>query len=440
MRLALSEAKGDETMIQVLFIALLFLFICSVPIAISLGLSSVITLKMNALPLSVLAQNIFESLDSFTLMAIPFFILAGNLMQTGGIAKRLIGLANALVGWFRGGLGSVAVLTSMFFATLSGSSSATTAAIGSSLIPEMTKKKYPKPFATAITASSGELGAIIPPSIPMIVYGLVANVSVGSLFIAGILPGVFIGISLMVTVIIIARVKKFDQVEVITVSEWSRNLWIAFRQSLFAMLMPIIILGGIYFGLFTPTEAAVVAVFYSLIIGLFVYKELKWSDLGPIFTKSAISTSIILVIVAFASVFAYILTIEQVPHKLSDLVISLSDSPLVFILLTNIFLLITGMFIETLAAIIILGPILAPVAVLYGIDPIHFGMIMIVNLAIGMVTPPLGVNLFVACEIAGLRIEQLIRPVLIFLAVLIFDLLIISYWAPLSTWLPSIIG
>ncbi|SES19150.1 TRAP transporter large permease [Psychrobacillus sp. OK032] len=427
-------------MIQVLFITMLILFLCSVPIAISLGFSSVIALKINDFSLSVLAQNIFESLDSFTLMAIPFFILAGNLMQTGGIAKRLIALANALVGWFRGGLGSVAVLTSMFFATLSGSSSATTAAIGTTLIPEMAKKKYPKPFATSLAAASGELGAIIPPSVPMIVYGLVANVSVGSLFIAGILPGIFIGLSLMVSVIIIAKVKGYDEVEVISVGEWAKNLWVAFRQSLFAMLMPVIILGGIYSGLFTPTEAAVVAVFYSLIIGLFIYKELKWSDLKSILIKSAISTSIILIIVAFASVFSYILTIEQVPHKLSDLVVSLSDSALVFLLLTNIFLLITGMFVETLAAIIVLAPILAPVAVIYGIDPIHFGLIMIVNLAIGMVTPPLGVNLFVACEIANLRIDQLIRPLLIFLAVLIVDLLIISYFAPLSTWLPSIIG
>ena len=427
-------------MIGILFVSLFILFFISVPIALSLGFSSVIALKMKGLPLMTLAQNVFEGLDSFSLMAIPFFILAGISMQTGGIASRLIGLANSLVGWFRGGLGSVAILTSMFFATLSGSSSATTAAVGSSLIPEMTKKKYPKPFATAVCASSGELGAIIPPSIPMIVYGLVANVSVGTLFIAGILPGIFIGLSLIATVIIVARVKGFDEVEKVSFREWARNFWKALRESFFAILMPVIILGGIYKGYFTPTEAAVVAVFYSLIIGLFVYKELQWKDLTPVFTRSAISTSIILVIVSFAQIFAYILTIEQVPHKLSEVIIALSDSPIVFLLLTNIFLLITGMFVETLAAIIILAPILAPVAIHYGIDPIHFGMIMIVNLAIGMVTPPLGVNLFVACEIAGIRIDQLIRPLLIFLAVLVVDLIIISYLPWLSTWLPSIIN
>ena len=306
--------------------------------------------------------------------------------------------------------------------------------------PEMTKKKYPKPFATAVCASSGELGAIIPPSIPMIVYGLVANVSVGTLFIAGILPGIFIGLSLIATVIIVARVKGYDEVERVSFRDWVCNFWKALRESFFAILMPVIILGGIYKGYFTPTEAAVVAVFYSLIIGLFVYKELQWKDLTPVFTRSAISTSIILVIVSFAQIFAYILTIEQVPHKLSEVIIALSDSPIVFLLLTNIFLLITGMFVETLAAIIILAPILAPVAIHYGIDPVHFGMIMIVNLAIGMVTPPLGVNLFVACEIAGIRIDQLIRPLLIFLAVLVVDLLIISYLPWLSTWLPSIIN
>lgn len=427
-------------MIQLLFLALLLLFALSLPIAISLGFASAVALISEDMPLSVLAQNIFESLDSFTLMAIPFFILAGNLMQTGGIAARLIGLANALIGWFRGGLGSVAVLTSMFFATLSGSSSATTAAIGSSLIPEMAKKKYPKPFATAIAAASGELGAIIPPSVPMIVYGLVANVSVGTLFVAGILPGLFIGLSLIITVIVIARLKKFDEVEVLSVSEWAQNLVIAVKRSFFAVLMPVIILGGIYLGWFTPTEAAVVAVFYSLFIGLFVYRELSWRALPQILTRSALSTAIILLIVGFASVFSYILTMEQVPHKLSQWVIGFSDNPLVFILLVNIFLLIVGMFIETLAAIIILGPILAPVAMIYGIDPLHFGMIMIVNLAIGMVTPPVGVNLFVACEIAGLRIDQLIRPILVFLGILVIDLLVISYWAPLSTWLPSIIN
>ncbi|MBP6117189.1 MAG: TRAP transporter large permease [Neisseriaceae bacterium] len=427
-------------MIQLLFLTLMILFALSLPIAISLGLASAVALISEDMPLSVLAQNIFESLDSFTLMAIPFFILAGNLMQTGGIASRLIGLANALIGWFRGGLGSVAVLTSMFFATLSGSSSATTAAIGSSLIPEMTKKKYPKPFATAIAAASGELGAIIPPSVPMIVYGLVANVSVGTLFLAGILPGLFIGLSLIITVIVIARLKKFDEVEVLSVGEWAHNLGVAVKRSFFAVLMPVIILGGIYLGWFTPTEAAVVAVFYSLFIGLFVYRELRWAALPQILTRSALSTAIILLIVGFASVFSYILTMEQVPHKLSQWVIGFSDNPLVFIIMVNIFLLIVGMFIETLAAIIILGPILAPVAMIYGIDPLHFGMIMIVNLAIGMVTPPVGVNLFVACEIAGLRIDQLIRPILIFLSVLIVDLLIISYWAPLSTWLPSIIN
>ncbi|USG66568.1 TRAP transporter large permease [Brevibacillus ruminantium] len=424
-------------MISTLFICLAVLFVISVPIAVSLGFSSVIALQTHDIPLVTLAQSVYESLDSFSLMAIPFFILAGNLMQTGGISKRLIALANVLVGWFRGGLGSVAVVTSMFFATISGSSAATTAAIGSTLIPEMEKKKYPKPFATSLCAASGELGSIIPPSIPMVVYGLVANVSVGSLFLAGFIPGLLIGLSLILTVIVTARIKGFDLVERRNLGDWFKELVRVFADSFLALLMPVIILGGIYKGIFTPTEASVVAVIYGFIVGKFIYREIKWSNLLAILSRSAVSTAIIMVIVAFASIFAYILTMQQVPHEVGKAITQISDSPILFLILVNIFLFITGMFMETLASIIIIAPIFAPVAIQYGIDPVHFGMIMIVNLAIGMVTPPVGVNLFVACQIANLRIDQLIRPLLLFLTVLVFDVLLISYVPALSTWLPS---
>jgi len=421
-------------MILLHFVGLLLLLALSVPIAVSLGLSSAITLQASGKPLLMMAQSVFESLDSFGLMAIPFFVLAGTLMQGGGIAQRLIDLANALVGWIKGGLGACVVLTSMFFATMSGSSSATTAAIGSVLIPAMEKKGYPRNFAGAISAASGELGVIIPPSIPMIVYALSANVSVADLFLAGVLPGICIGASLIGTVYVLARINGYDVVHDVSFRQWISSLGVALRRAAFAILMPVVILGGIYGGIFTATEASVVAVVYGLFVGIYVYKELKWKDLIPLLERAAVTSAIVLMIVGFAAIFAYLLTVNQVPHRVGAFVGSISSNPIVFLLLVNVLLLLTGMFMETLAAIIILAPILAPAAMSYGIDPVHFGTVMIVNLAVGMVTPPIGVNLFVVCQVARLRIEQLVRPLLIFLSVLVVDVLIISYVPALSVW------
>lgn len=421
-------------MTSVLVTAFVLLMLLSVPIAITLGLSAAAALHSNDSPLIMMAQSVFEALDSFGLMAIPFFVLAGTLMQSGGIARRLVDLANALVGWIQGGLGACVVLTSMFFATMSGSSSATTAAIGSVLIPAMEKKGYPRNLAGAITASAGELGVIIPPSIPMIIYALSANVSVADLFLAGILPGILIGLSLIATVYVVARVKGVDIVERVTLRQWSVELIHATKRASLAILMPVLILGGIYGGVFTPTEASVIAVIYGMVIGLFVYKELKWKDMLGILGRSAITASIILLIVGFAAIFAYVLTINQIPHRVGAFVTSITTDPLIFLLAVNVLLIFTGMFMETLAAIIILAPILAPAAALYGIDPVHFGAIMVVNLAVGMVTPPLGVNLFIVCQIANVRLEQLVRPLLIFLAVLIIDVLLITYLPWLTTW------
>ena len=421
-----------------LFGLLIVLFVLSVPIAASLGFSSILTLQIDGQPLIVVAQKVFEGLDKFSLMAVPFFILAGSLMQSGGIARRLMNFANVLVGWIRGGLGAATVLATMFFSTLSGSSSATTAAIGSITIPNMVKKGYPKPIATALVASSGELGVIIPPSLSLIMYGLVANVSIGSLFLAGIIPGILIGFSLMLTIYVVAKIKGFDEGERPNAKAWLKQLWATFKDAIWALLMPIIILGGIYTGLFTPTEAAVVAVVYGFIIGYFVYRELTLKEVLNVLSKSAVTSGILLLIVGFASIFGYILTINQVPHMIANALMEVTDNPIIFLMLVNVMVLITGMFMETLASIIILAPILAPVAAQFGIDPIHFGLIMVVNLAIGMVTPPVAVNLFVACQVANLRIDQIIRPVLIFLAVLIVDLLLITYLPGLSLWLPSL--
>jgi C4-dicarboxylate transporter, DctM subunit len=421
-------------MTPVLLGGLALLLALSVPIAVTLGLSATAALQSSGAPLVMMAQSVYESLDSFGLMAIPFFVLAGTLMQSGGIARRLVDLANALVGWIKGGLGACAVLTSMFFATMSGSSSATTAAIGSVLIPAMEKKGYPRSLAGAIAASSGELGVIIPPSIPMIVYALAANVSVADLFLAGVLPGLLIGLSLIGTIYVLARLRGFDAVGHVTLGQWSANLVHAFKRASLAILMPVLILGGIYGGIFTATEASVVAVIYGLVVGLYVYKELRWRDLVGLLGRSAITSSIILLIVGFASIFAYVLTVNQVPHRVGEFVTGISKNPLVFLLAVNVLLFVAGMFMETLAAIIILAPILAPAAIAYGIDPVHFGAVMVVNLAIGMVTPPVGVNLFVVCQVANIRLEQLVRPLLVFLGVLIVDVLLITYIPALTTW------
>nr|WP_134698719.1 TRAP transporter large permease [Ammoniphilus sp. YIM 78166] len=425
-------------MITLLLVTVTILLFFSVPIAVSLGFASLIVLQIEGIPLITLAQSVFESLDSFVLMAVPFFILAGNLMQTGGISKRLINLSNALVGWFRGGLGSASVLAAMFFSTMSGSSSATTAAIGTTLIPAMEKKGYPKPFATATVAAAGEIGVIIPPSIGMVVYGLIANVSIGSLFMAGFIPGLLIGLSLIITIIIVARVKGFDIVQNQSKREWLKELWRSFSDAFLALLMPLIILGGIYRGWFTPTEASVVAVLYGLVIGLFVYREITWTDLLPIFSKSMVTTSVIMMIVAYTSIFSFIVTKEQVPQKLGEAIAGFSDNPIVFLLLVNIFLFITGTLLEGLVTIILVTPILAPVAAHFGIDLVHFGIIMIVNAAIGMLTPPVAVNLVVASKIANIPASKLTRPVLLYLFILTVDVLIITYVPVLSTWLPSL--
>lgn len=421
-----------------LLIFFISLFILSVPVGAALGLSSIWALQLDGTSLSIVGQKVFEGIDKTVLLAIPFFILAGSVMQSGGIAKRLMKLANALVGWFRGGLGSATVLSTMFFSALSGSSAATTAAIGSVTIPEMVKKGYHKNYATALVAASGELGGIIPPATVMILYGFVANVSIGSLFIAGILPGILIGISLMITIIIVARIKGFDDKITVEKGAWLKELWVSFKDAFWALMMPVVILGGIYLGYFTPTEAAVVAVFYGIIISLFVYREIRLRDLLGIFSKAAVTSSIILLIVGFSAIFGYILTINQIPHAVGNLITQVTENPMVFLLLANIVLLIAGMFMEAAASILILSPILTPVAAQFGIDPIHFGVIMVVNLAIGTVTPPVAVNLFLACQIANLRVEKVIRPALLFVAVLIIDLLLVTYLPQISLWLPSL--
>lgn len=404
----------------------------TVPIFAVMGLSAVVALMERGINLIAVPQNVFEALDSFALLAIPFYVLAGNIMKAGGISNRLIGLASALLGWIRGGVGAAAILTCMFFSTISGSSSATTAAVGATMIPAMAKKGYPKPFAAATVAVGGELGAIIPPSLPMVIYGLVANVSIGGLFIAGILPGIFIGLSLILTICIIAKRNDFDRTKPLSLGAWAREVASSGRESFLALMMPVIILGGIYSGAFTATEASVVAVIYGFVVGCFVYREISFADVVKILNDSAVMTGMVMLIVAFAALFGHAMTINRIPHYFAELVGQVASGPIMFMLLVNVLLFVVGTFMEALATILILGPILAPLALKYGIDPIHFGLVMIVNIAIGMVTPPVAVNLNVASEISGVSMDAMTRPVLIFLAVLTIDVLIISYVPALS--------
>ena len=437
-------------MIALLFISLFLLLFLGFPVAFAMGLSSMMALSADGMSLQVAIQRIFATLNSFTLMAIPFFILAGSLMEYSGISQRLINFANSLVGRMTGGLAMVTVLTAMFFAAISGSSAATVAAVGSILIPSMVKRGFPKPFSTSVQAVSGELGVIIPPSIPMIIFALTAGVSVsiGDLFMAGIGPGILIASSLMITIYIISKKNGYgnhnydpsskEALEEAELMSFTGRIK-AFKSAFFPLLMPVIILGGIYGGIFTPTEAAAVAVGYALFLGLFIYRTLKVSNLMEVLRNSLLSTSIIMFIIGNAGLLGWVLTSKRVPTLVAEGFLSISESPLVFLLLVNLLLLAVGMFLETGAAIVIMAPILTPVAIAFGIDPVHFGIIMIVNLAVGMLTPPIGVNLFVAAQIAGLRIEHILKPLIPFYIVLIIDIILITYLPQITLWLPSLL-
>ncbi|OAZ96314.1 TRAP transporter large permease [Halomonas sp. G11] len=422
-------------MALLLFLLLISLFIIGVPIAFSLGLASAVTVwHGDIMPLLVIAQQLVASVNSFPLMAIPFFILAGYLMQGGGISQRLVDFSNTLVGSMTGGLAMVAIVTSLFFAAISGSGAATTAAIGSILIPAMLSKGYPSGYAAANQAASGALGVIIPPSIPLILYGIAANVSVGDMFIAGILPGVLVTLSLLVFAYFFARANGLQGGEKSSFKDVLR----AGRKAILAILMPIIILGGIYGGIFTPTEAAVIAVAYSFMVGFVIYREIKLTSLVGILKQSAVTTAVVLSIIGAAGLYGRILQRLRVPDMISEFVISAIDSPLLFIILANLLLLVAGMFIEAAAAILIFVPILLPIAVGFGFDPVHFGIIMVVNLAMGMFTPPVGLNLFVASQITHVSIARLTWAVLPFVGIVLINLLIISLLPFLSTWLPSL--
>ncbi|WP_207482209.1 TRAP transporter large permease [Arenibaculum pallidiluteum] len=412
-----------------LVFTMLLLFALSVPVAVSIGLASIAgILAFTQLPLLLVGQQLFVRIDSYPLAAIPFFILAGNLMEVGGISRRLVEFAKSIIGGVQGGLACTCVLTCMMFAAVSGSSVATTFAIGAILIPAMLKHGYPRPFAAALQATSAELGVIIPPSIPMILYGVSAEVSIGEMFVAGIGPGILIGGALMLFVYVWCRIRGMGRDD----HEGRLGLVAAGRQAALALLMPVVIIGGIYGGIFTPTEAAVVAVVYALVVGLFVYREIAPADLPRIFRKSVVSSAVIMFIIANAGLFSWLINRAGIPQDVGTWLTETIHSGAMFLLAVNVFLFILGMFVETSASIIVLAPILAPVAVHFGIDPIHFGLIMVVNLALGMITPPFGVNLFAACQVARLPFHEIVRPLAPFVLVVGACLMVITYVPAIS--------
>jgi len=412
---------------------MLVLFAIGIPVAVAIGLAAIAGIGgYTNFPLIVLAQQAFVGLDRFPLAAIPFFILAGNLMDVGGISRRLVEFARAIVGGVQGGLAATCVVACMIFAAISGSSVATTFAIGAIMIPALVKRGYPVPFAAALQATAAELGVIIPPSIPMILYGVTTQTSIPELFMAGFGPGFLIGGALVATVLVWCRIKGWGKED----GAGRMPVLAAFRSAIFALVMPIVVLGSIYGGIATPTEAAIVAVLYALIVGMFVHREIGWRDLYPILKKSVVSSTAILFIIAMASVFSFVLNRQGVPDAAAAWLVATFDSPALYLLGVNLFLFVVGMFIETSASIIVLAPILAEAAQRFGIDPVHFGTVMVVNLALGMITPPFGVNLFAAAQVARTSIDKMLGYLVVFIAVIFACLMVITYVPAITTTLP----
>ena len=417
-------------MTSAMLITMILGFALSVSVAVSIGLAAITGMQIVNAPMLISVKEMFNSLNKFPLAAIPFFILAGNLMETGGISRRLVDFAKSIVGGVQGGLPMTCVLTCMIFAAVSGSSVATTFAIGAILIPALLKHGYPITWAAALQATSAELGVIIPPSIPLILYGVAAEVSIGELFIAGFGPGILISGALMLFVWVYCKWRGWGKHD----GDGRLSVWTATRKAAWALMMPVVVLGGIYGGVFTPTEASAVAVAYALVVGMAVYREIGPRDLYAVLRKSVISSAVIMFIIANAGLFAFLITRAGVPDAIGHWLEANLRSPHWFLLGVNAALFVIGMFIETSAAIIVLGPILAPVAAHFGVDPVHFGLIMVVNLALGMITPPFGVNLFAVCTVARISLDKIIRDLIPFVLVILACLMVITYvpWISLA--------
>lgn len=422
-------------LVTLLFATFAICLFLGVPVGISLGLASVVYLIGADIDLSVVPQYMYAGMDSFVLLCIPGFVLAGNLMNGGGITDQIVRFGNAVVGHIRGGLGLANVLGSMIFAGISGTAVAETASIGSVMIPAMRKSGYDAPFAAAVTAAASTVGPIIPPSVPMIIVGTLTGLSVGKMFLAGAVPGLLLGLGMMVTVYILSRYRGYP-----------KGAWVGFRHVLstskgafWALLMTAVILYGIVGGFFTPTEASIVAALYAFVVGLFVYRGFRLRQVPELILESAIGSGALILLVGLANVFGWILTSEQIPQAIADAMLSVTTNKYVIILLINILLLFVGTFMETIAALIILFPPLLAVAVKVDIDPIHFATIAVLNLMIGLTTPPVGVCLFVAANIAKISVAQISRAIWPFLVCNLLVLFLVSYVPAISLWLPNLL-
>ncbi|MCE4935757.1 TRAP transporter large permease subunit [Aliivibrio fischeri] len=416
------------------FVVLLFV---GMPIAISIGMTTAFALFLSDIPVSFIAQLSFSALDSFTYLAIPMFIMAGFVMETGGLSRRIVNFASSLVGRTAGGLGIVTVVACMFFAAISGSSPATVAAIGSMMVPSMIEKGYNRHFAGALTASAGSLGILIPPSIPMIIYAVTAEISIGDMFLAGFIPGAMIGTGLILVVYWISKRRGYKgQDEDFSLQQVKTTL----KEAKWALLTPIIILGGIYSGIFTATEAACITVIYTLIISLFVHKEMKFSDLRPVIVKAALTTGCVIIILGFATAFARYLTISQIPQMIGELILSYTNNATLILMIFVVLIMFTGLFIETAAQILIYTPLFLPILVQLGVSPYHFGIILIVGTELGLITPPVGVNLFVAKGITGSSMVQLSRAIVPFLLSMLLVQFSLVLLPEVITFLPNLFG
>ena len=420
----------------VLFIALVVTLVLNTPVGIAIGVSSLCAILADGRISSLyIVQQLVTSADSFPLMAIPLFILAGELMGAGGVSKRLLNVCNVFLGRFTGGLATVTIVLCMFFAAVSGSGPATVAAIGSMVIPTMLDKGYSKSFTLALIATAGSIGVIIPPSIPMVIYGVSTSTSISSLFMAGFLPGILIGFSLIVVSYLYCKKQgwKGDERKY-TAKEKLAAIW----DAKWALLNPIIILGGIYAGIFTPTEAAAVAAVYAFICGAFIYREFNIKEMFATIGNACNTTGTTMVIIGCATAFTKILTIEKIPGAITNGIINFTDNKILILLLINVLLLIVGCFMDTTPAMMVLAPILLPIAAQFVVDPIHFGIVMVVNLAIGFITPPLGINLFVASRVGRSDLETVCSGIIKFILVMVVDLLLITFIPAISMTLPNI--
>ena len=419
----------------ILFSVFLVLLLVGMPIAFALGIASMSYLLMEGISLTIVPQRMYAGIDTFVLLCIPGFVLAGNLMNVGNITEHIVRFSNALLGHIRGGLGLANVGGSMIFGGISGTAVADSASIGSVMIPGMARSGYDKPFAAAVTAASSTVGPIIPPSVPMIIAGSLSGISVGRMFLAGAVPGLLMGLAMMVTVYILAVRRGYPKEKRVPVMQLLREAKTAF----WALLMTVIILYGIIGGFFTPTEASIVACLYALVVGMYVYKGLTWRKLPSILVDTVLTSSALLLMVGLANLFGWILTSEQIPQMIATLILSISENPLIVLLILNLILLFVGAFMETIAALIILFPALVGVATGVGVDPVHFAVIAVLNLMIGLTTPPVGVCLFVVAGIGKLPMLTVARAIVPFLLCNLTVLMLVTYVPAISLWLPNLL-